>query len=31
MRNNGTLKRLVQFIIKKDIFYFVHKYREGAW
>lgn len=31
LRNNGTLKRLVQFIIKKASFYFVHKYREGAW
>ena len=31
LHNNGTLKRLVQFIIKKDIFYFVHKYREGGW
>lgn len=25
LHNNGTLKVLVQFIVKKDIFYFVHK------
>ena len=32
LHNNGTLKTLVQFIMKKDIFYFVHKFREcGRW
>lgn len=25
LHNNGTLKVLVQFVVKKDIFYFVHK------
>lgn len=31
LHNNGTLKTLVQFIMKKDIFYFVHKFGECGW
>lgn len=31
LHNNGTLKMLVQFIIKKDICYFVHKSQEDGW